>query len=479
MRYCRSICAVVAAVVLTGFGAMPENTGTVRIASFKSVISPEVGAELCGYYANHKSVSKHDDLYAVGLCVDDGTNRILIVSLDLLGLDGDVTDGLRRRCAAELGIRPEAVLLTCTHTHSGPESCRRSNLPDSINQKYIDWLGTTLVESVRTLRTARWTECHVLFNSAIVDENYNRRYVAGDNTCTFITHRRELQSLCRGVADKELGLLLFYEKGRICPVDGPAFVLANYAAHPLAGHAPGVGGLRISADFPGFFRGYIETEVGSPAMFVQGAAGDLIPREDELGMEAVRRVGVNLAKAAVNAMIDAQRTPARFAVADPRVGASLVPFVSPLRQRFRGKIQPEYCASDDMHLKLQCVSIGDCAFLGTPGELTNEMGLEIKWHSPFRKTWIAYLATGYCGYISPANFMVQGGYEPTKQMFHSHDSLAFVTAAVEALGDLRTRIFPMDGTSGEPYPDCVDRPFVNMAVGVKYRSGLKPEKKEK
>ena len=452
------------------FGAIPEGAGTVRIASFKTAITPEIGANLCGYYANHRSVSRQDDLYAVGLCIDDGTNRVLLVSLDLLGLDGCVTESLRQHCADALGIAPEAVMLTCTHTHSGPESCRRSNLPDAVNAAYLARLDRLLVDSARSLKAASWTECQVLFNSASPDENYNRRYVASDNTCTFVTHRRELQPLCKGVADKELGLLIFYEKGRSCPVDGPVYVVANYAAHPLAGHSPGLGGLRISADFPGFFRAYIESETGAGAMFVQGAAGDLIPRGDELGLDAARLVGKNLAKAALNAMIDAQRTPARFVLPDPRVGASLVPFVSPLRARFRGKIQPEYCTSDDMNLKIQCVSVGDCAFLGTPGELTNELGLEIKWHSPFRRTWIAYLATGYCGYISPANFMVQGGYEPTKQMFLSRDSLAFVSASVEALAALRERMFPADYRGDEPYPDCGDRPFVNMAVGVKYRS---------
>ena len=56
------------------------------------------------------------------------------------------------------------------------------------------------------------------------------------------------------------------------------------------------------------------------------------------------------------------------------------------------------------------VSIDDVAFVGVPGEMTNELGLKIKWHSPYSRTFIAYCATDYSGYISTANQVAAGGY---------------------------------------------------------------------
>ena len=445
-----------------------EGAGTVRIASFKRDITPEVGAEICGYAAGQRSVELHDPLYACGLCIDDGANKILIVALDLLGLDGFVVRDWRAKLAAELGVAESAVLLTCTHTHSGPESCRRLNLPKSVNQAYVDKLEGTLVEAVRSLASATWTECTVSANSIFPDENVNRRYESSENVVSYLTHRHEMQPLCRGTADKELGLLLFYATKREIHPDGPAYVIGNYAAHPLASHAPGVGGLRLSADFPGFFRDYLSRETGTEAMFIQGAGGDLLPKEPELGMDAAARTGVNLAKAAITAMIDARRNPARFLVADPRVGSTIRTYAGTIRSEFRGKIQEEYNRSDKMTVEVQCVSIGDYAFAGMPGELTNELGLEIKWHSPFRRTWIANLSTAYCGYLSPANFLVQGGYEPRKQPFWSRGSLDFVATTVDALADLRKSVFPADGCHDDPYPDCLARPFVNVPGGVKH-----------
>ena len=70
-----------------------------KIAWFKKVISPEIGACLAGYGVGDKSLCKLDDLYATGLCADDGERKVLIVSFDLLGLDEWYIAKLRKECA--------------------------------------------------------------------------------------------------------------------------------------------------------------------------------------------------------------------------------------------------------------------------------------------------------------------------------------------------------------------------------------------
>ena len=92
----------------------------------------------------------------------------------------------------------------------------------------------------------------------------------------------------------------------------------------------------------------------------------------------------------------------------------------------------------------------------------NELGLEIKWNSPFARTFIAYLATGYYGYIVPANLMAAGGYEARNQRMFSLDTLKIVSAAQDAAVALRRRIFPEDDTGDDPYPDGLDAPIVNV-----------------
>ena len=427
-----------------------------HFATFDRIISPEVGARIAGYGIDQFSVCKADDLHAVGLLADDGTRRILIVSFDLLALDRWFIDALRGKCASILGIPVACVMFTCTHTHSGPHTLTEGKLVEKLNKAYLEKLDATVCDAVSNIGELR--DCTVAFYSIQVDENRNRRYVTADNRASFLPHRKEMTRLCDGIADKELGCLYLLDP----KTSKPLFVVGNYAAHPLAGHAPGIGGLRISADFPGAFRDYVKSETGADAMFITGAAGDLVPKDDELGMDAVRRTGVNLAKAAIMGLIDAQRNPARFILENPPVGGIGKTMTTRKRAKFKGLLTAEYEEGETVDIELQAVAIGDVCFVGVPGELCNGYGLEIKWHSPFRKAFIAYCSTAYLWYICQANLVVAGGYEGDSQVFTTRDSVRFLQVAADAMFDLRDSLFPEDAAKDEPFPDFVVRPLVDI-----------------
>lgn len=424
-----------------------------KIAWFTREISPEVGCYIAGYGTEDVSRVKTDDLYMTGLCVDDGEKKILIVSFDVIGMDDWYIRRVREGCAKLLGIDPAAVLLSCTHNHTGPETRSMRKAPDHLNTAYLDRVEAALLEEVGALRDFR--ACEVYFYSARIDENRNRRYVTACNNASFTPHRREVVPIAQEYADKELGQLCFVE-----PVTHePLYVIGNYAAHPLAGHAPGLGGAKISADYPGAFRDYVTAETGAGCMFISGAAGDLVPKEDELGGAAARQAGVNLAKAAIGGLVDCVRNPARFRMPDAKVGAVIKTARVPFRKSRCGALPLEYEGMDDVELEMQVVSVGDICFVGVPGELTCELGQEIKWHSPFRRAFIAYGATAYMGYICSVNMMLAGGYEGNSQRLSARTGLTLVNTAVDAMFELRERIFPQDG---EPYPDCVKTPLVNI-----------------
>ncbi|MBP5181659.1 MAG: hypothetical protein J6331_01395, partial [Lentisphaeria bacterium] len=306
----------------------------------------------------------------------------------------------------------------------------------------------------------KFQPCDVYFHSQSVDENRNRRYPSADNHATFPPHRREILPLADGFADKELGVLLFTKQGS----SEPLYVIGNYAAHPLAGHGPGAGCRIISADVPGAVREYVTQESGAECMYISGAAGDMIPREDELGSAGMRDMGVRLGKAMLAAMLDAPRNPARFKLEDPKVGSLISTFHAPLRRRYAKnprKLSSYYLPQEEFCEELQLVSIGDVAFVGVPGELCAELGQEIKWHSPFRKTFIAFCSTAYVDYLVPANFFVSGGYESKVHRFSARKTIDFVKCAVDALFELHDKVFPVP-EGEEPYPDALDLPLVNI-----------------
>lgn len=454
--------AAFASSILLGMSAGAEqDADIIRAAWFRENITPEIGVNLGGYAADQKSVAKSDDLFACGLALDDlKGGKILLVAFDLLGLDGSYVQSLRKECAGILGIPETHVMLTCTHNHSGPESAHRFRLPGAINDAYLATLRKTTVEAVGKLAKGEWRPVRAGFGSIAVPVNTNRRYVSPANRCSYTPARRDLPT--NGITDEELGLLLLW--GTDPKWDGPAYVMGNYAAHGLAGRSPGVGGRRISADFPGVFRNYVSQETGAETMFVQGACGDLLPKHDEGGLESARRMGHDLGLAAMDAIIHAKRNQKHFIFRKTRVGGVLRKFESPIRKLYRGKLAAEYNASDVLPVEVQVIGVGDVCLVGIQGEPVCELGLEIKWHSPFRRAWVAAYALGYTGYVSPANFVIQGGYEGGCQIFRCRDTLRLVNEAVDAMYELHARLNPeMKGDDGEDYPDCLPKsPLVDL-----------------
>lgn len=425
-----------------------------KIAWFQREITPEVGCCLAGYGPEDVSVKKQDDLYMSGLVADDGKDRIAVVSFDLLGLDGWYSRRVRERCAKILGIGPEAVLFTCTHTHLGPETRTRSDGKGQINTAYLAMLEEALAEEFENL--ADFRACDVYFYSRKIDENRNRRYVTGCNEASFTPYRHEVVPIAEEYADKEFGELVFTEPGTRTPI----YVIGNYAAHPLAGHAPGIGGLRISADFPGVFRNYVTEETGAGCMYISGASGDLVPKGDELGMKAVEETGYALGKAAVGGILDSTRNAGRFLLKEAKVGAVSKTVRVPFRRSMAKRRPHAYDGMDAVDLEIQVVSIGDICLIGVPGELVCELGQEMKWHSPFRRAFIAYNSTGYMSYLCSVNMVIAGGYEGKSQYMTSRCGLMLVNTAVDAMFELRERLYPQE--DGDCYPDNVVSALVNI-----------------
>ncbi|MBR7105211.1 MAG: hypothetical protein IKC65_09710 [Lentisphaeria bacterium] len=424
-----------------------------KIAWFKNIISPEIGAYLAGYSLVDKSVAKRDDLYMTGLCVDDGKSKVLLISFDLLGLDEWFIRKIRSACAEILGVETCAVMLSCTHTHSGPETRTLAKAPQQLYRDYLNRLEETIIREVKNLKDFR--ECSVYYYSSKCDENRNRRYVTADHCAIFTPYRREVVPVAQEFADKELGQLCFIDS----QTHQPLYVVGNYAAHPLAGHAAGIGGRTISADFPGVFRNYVTAETGAECMFISGACGDLVPKEDETGSDAVNKMGVNLGKAAIGGLIDATRNPGRFCMTDAKVGAKSKFVTVPLRKRKIG-VLPAYYSGNEITLEMQIVAIGNICFVGVPGELCCELGQEIKWHSPFRRCFIAYNSTAYLSYIGHTGLLIGGGYEGNVQYFTRSCGLKLLNAAAEGMFELCDELMPRE--DGDVFPDCVENKLVNI-----------------
>jgi len=403
-----------------------------KLASFSTVITPAVGTTLAGYGPNDVSEAVHDDLTLQGFCLDDGSKKVLLLSYDLLGMDHAVVARIRQGCASLLGIVPADVLVSCTHTHGGPHTRSLSGKGRELNEDYCNFMTEKTFQTITELKEKEFEEVTVSFYSGRCFANTNRRYCGPENVCRYLPDNRSLEPLGDGIADPETGLLVFWGADK-----RPREIVVNYAAHPLVSHAEGRAGHTITADYPALVREITTAQTGAHCTFITGAAGDQFPRDSELGFPYLDSIAKPLCREIIKGVEDAKRNPEKFLLKDPKLQTLIKSF--PCRKRTSvppEKQLPATVGKEEVDAELQFLTIGDICFVGVPFELVGEIGLEIKWHSPFRKTFICYNSTDYLDYCCHVNALVAGGYEAFEQKFEPLAGLKLLNTAVEGMFEL-------------------------------------------
>ncbi|HOS42499.1 MAG TPA: neutral/alkaline non-lysosomal ceramidase N-terminal domain-containing protein, partial [Armatimonadota bacterium] len=93
-----------------------------QIGFGKVDITPRVGVELCGFgpFINRHSIGIRDRLWARAMAVRHGGTTLALVSCDLIAVSEGITRRTRELVRAARGLPDDAVMVHCTHTHSGP-----------------------------------------------------------------------------------------------------------------------------------------------------------------------------------------------------------------------------------------------------------------------------------------------------------------------------------------------------------------------
>ena len=201
---------------------------------------------------------------------DVSTDRQIIVSLDHCIIDAHDLKNIREAIQTSVGVPFENVLITLSHTHgSGWMSRTRSHLPGG------DRIGPYLDELVgKIANLAREAQSSVERVSIVY----------GTGRCNLAAHRdyfdtEQERYVCgfnpTGPADDTLLI------ARISNDSGKSIgTIVNYACHPttLAWE-----NTLISPDWVGAMRELVEQSEGGLCLFLQGASGDLGPREGFVG----------------------------------------------------------------------------------------------------------------------------------------------------------------------------------------------------
>lgn len=395
-----------------------------QVGFAEMIITPPNADCLLAGYALYPATGVHDELYASALYLvdafSDHERHALLISYDLLAMEKELIARIKAGICATLPLTADAIFLTCTHTHEGPEVRERKFRDRWYGEErpaYLDhYLAFLTQKSVEVAQSAVAASqpCELRVNRAYLDENMNRRFFLPDGSYLGVPDHKDLTPVTYGHTDRELGILAFCHPGERRPLG----LLLNYTMHPLtAGQTSSL----ISADVPGVVRDLIKESTDCLPIYTTGAAGDNHPKAPEAGFAEARRVGEAVATAAMMRAYDAHP------VAEPLRLRTLTRTVSlqlRTREEFEqiprtgmgdGVIDGNLCrvatpgATVDVEFSL--LAIGPVLLVGVPGELDSELGSMLKWFSPFKHTYILYQATDSLDYIAHPNAYLWGGFE--------------------------------------------------------------------
>ena len=398
-----------------------------RAATASIVITPNESMWMAGYAARNKpSEGKVHDLHAKVLALEDehGT-RLVIVTVDLIGIPRQMRDWLAEHAKQSYNIEPQALLLNASHTHSGPViretrySIYGNTLyglsPEQIQQsnKYVDKLQEKLLEligrAIESLAPAKLGYTHARAGFAM---NRRARFENGFR----------ISPNPDGPIDHDVPVL------RIDNPDGKLrAVLFGYACHNTT-----LSGYEFCGDYAGFAQEYIEqAHPGVTAMFIAGCGGDQnpYPRGGPNTLEYCKQHGRALANGVESAL-----TPRARPVTGPILAAIdtvMLDFAPPpSRKQFekRAKSENKY---ERRHAQVlleelekngkirttypylvQVVRFGnDLTMVALAGEVVVDYSLRLKSELPGKAVWVAGYSNDVFGYIPSLRVLKEGGYE--------------------------------------------------------------------
>jgi hypothetical protein len=382
-------------------------TRILRAGVGRSTITPPIGVQLTGFAARKSGcTSIHDDLLATALVLDDGETRLALLTCDLIAVHPTVVATVRQSVEAIAGIPGDHLMIACSHTHAGPPTFA-TPATAAHNRRYVEGLPARLAATVTSAAADLQPAClsHGSGRTAI---GVNRRQLRDG--------RIVIGEAASGLIDHELGLV------RIERPDGSLLALVvNATAHPVI---LGPANLAVSADFVGIARLLVESHIGAPLLFVQGACADVNPREAATrGLDSTIRAG-NAFAADILAGLDGDTRPIE---ATPLAAARLEVEL-PLRQPIAGEPPPSLDTMDDpettfpweipiadnaVQMEIQAFGVGDLGIVALACEPFVATGLACKAASPFALTIVAGYANGNVGYVPTAEEYPRGGYEIT------------------------------------------------------------------
>ena len=235
-------------VITTCLLACGSAWAQLRVGTSAVKITPPAGTPMAGYYFARGSEDVIDDLFAKVAVLDDGGTKVALVVCDLITLPRTTVLEARQLIEQQTGIPGSHVMMSATHTHTGP-SLARDSVRDNQDGGSGDPARNYTLELPKRIAQAV-VEAHGKLTPVTVSYarehehrlSFCRRFWMKDGTVGWNPGKLN-PNIIRPVSpiDPEVGVVYFATADK-----KPLLTYVNFALH-----ADTTGGSRISADYPG------------------------------------------------------------------------------------------------------------------------------------------------------------------------------------------------------------------------------------
>jgi neutral ceramidase len=415
-----SLILVLCAVSTSAAGE--KKPATWKAGAAKVVITPEKLMWMSGYGSRDKPAEgKLHDLWAKALALEDPAGkRGVLVTMDLVGIDRGLSTAVCRALAKEFGLPREAIILSTSHTHTGPVvggNLKSMYNLDATQEKHVaEYSAGLQAKLVRLVGEALggMAPANLSWSTGRTTFAVNRR----TNTEADVPKLRAAGRL-KGPVDHDVPVLAVRD-----PAGKVQALLFGYACHSTV-----LSFYQWSGDYPGFAQ--IELEKAYPdavALFWAGCGGDQNPLPRRTITHAAR-YGKQLADA-VQAELDRPmaRMAGNFAAAYTEIdlpfaelpnreqiakdAASSNHYVAGRARLLLEQIRTKTSLSSVYPYPVQVWKLGNGPeLIALGGEVVVDYSLRLKREVGPRRTWVMAYANDVMAYIPSLRVLQEGGYE--------------------------------------------------------------------
>ncbi|MBM3858496.1 MAG: hypothetical protein FJ395_02470 [Verrucomicrobia bacterium] len=455
--------------------AAGKSAGTLRAGAAAVDITPKTfPLHMPGLFSIRLAESAHDRLHSRALVLDDGVTALALVVVDNIGVAQETSDEAKALASKQCGIPVEKILVASTHTHTAPESNRKTGPEPAIEYRKV--LVAGIAESIVRAHAALRPASVGAAAKPLPEEVSCRRWFLkpgkmplnpfGKLDKVKMNPPSDPNVLDRpaGPTDTDITILSVQD----AKSGKPLALLANYSLHYVS-HVPEK---MLSADYFGEFARLMQARVGDDkfvAIMSNGTSGDINNR-DFTGKRPARQlfeqIQIVAKKAADTAWraqesIPSHRRDARLGMIQRDVtlkrrrptpeqikrAETILAIKDEAERKKLPNLAEEYARrtlwmarlSETVTVPVQALRIGDLAVCAIPFEAFAEIGLDIKKRSPFPRTMVIGIANAPSGYLPTPEQHKLGGYETWlgTSRVQEDASVILVNHFLEMLGELK------------------------------------------